>query len=562
MWGKDMNRQIKYSFTRFIKSHAILLSILAIGIFFRVYHFNQIPPSLNWDEVSIGYNAYSILKTGKDEFGNRFPLYFRSLDDYKMPVYVYMTVAAEMLLGLTDVAVRITSLLFGILTIYLMYVLAMELTRKKDIALLSAFATAITPWNIMFSRMASEANVAMALTLLAMILFLRGIRNNFRLLSLSVLVFGIASYTYLSFRAVAPLIGALLFIIHIKEILKNRTMLLSLLIPGILVGGFLIRDLMSPTAAIRFSGTNFLSHSSELLEINEREMAYDGTLGINIPRRIIHDSPIFSGFQIIARAYLSHFSADFLLYGIGHKQESSIFSGLMYLWMLPCMLLGLYVLFVTQRKTTIAAVLLWILIPPIPASITWDAPHAIRTLGMSIGLAFLVALGMSAVLEFIKNRTGFIQKSLLYVLLCVFVVGEGFVFFHQYTIHVPYERSFHWQYSYREMTEYVEAVKNQYDKIIISTKLEWPYAFMLYYTKYDPDAYLAQGGTKSGSWSAQENTYDKFEFRRIDLKNDFATPNILMIGDPDDFSQRKDFIRSFHYLDGKTSIVAFESPRK
>ena len=233
-----MNRQIKYSFTRFIKSHAILLCILAIGIFFRVYHFNQIPPSLNWDEVSIGYNAYSILKTGKDEFGNRFPLYFRSLDDYKMPVYVYMTVGAEMLFGLTDVAVRISSLIFGILTIYLMYVLVIELTRKKDIALLSAFATAITPWNIMFSRMASEANVAMALTLLAMILFLRGIRNNSRLLSLSVLVFGIASYTYLSFRAVAPLIGALLFIIHIKEILKNRTMLLSLLISGSLVGGF------------------------------------------------------------------------------------------------------------------------------------------------------------------------------------------------------------------------------------------------------------------------------------------------------------------------------------
>jgi hypothetical protein len=138
-------------------------------------------------------------------------------------------------------------------------------------------------------------------------------------------VFGIASYTYLSFRAVAPLIGAALFIIHIKEILKSKQTLLYLLLPGILVGGFLIRDLMSPTAAIRFSGTNFLSHSSELLEINEKEMAYDGTLGINIPRRILHDSLIYSGFQIISRAYLSHFSADFLLYGIGHKQESSIF---------------------------------------------------------------------------------------------------------------------------------------------------------------------------------------------------------------------------------------------
>jgi 4-amino-4-deoxy-L-arabinose transferase-like glycosyltransferase len=163
---------------RFIKSHALLLCILAVGIFFRLYHFNQNPPSMNWDEVSIGFNAYSILKTGKDEFGNTMPLYFRSLDDYKMPVYVYMTAASIKVFGYNDFAVRLPALLFGILTIYLMYVLAMELTRKKDIALLAAFVTAITPWNIMFSRMASEANVAMSLTILAMILFLYGIRKD------------------------------------------------------------------------------------------------------------------------------------------------------------------------------------------------------------------------------------------------------------------------------------------------------------------------------------------------------------------------------------------------
>ncbi len=557
-----MNRQIRYSFMRFIKSHALLLCILAIGIFLRVYHFNQNPPSLNWDEVSIGYNAYSILKTGKDEFGTVMPLYFRSLDDYKMPVYVYMTAVSIKIFGYNNTAIRLPSLLFGILAIYLLYILAMELSRKKDIALTASFVIAITPWNVMFSRMASEANVALSLTLLAIIVFLRGLRKDIALLSISVLVFGIASYTYLSFRAVAPLIGASLFLIHIKEILKSRQTLLYILLPGILVGGFLVRDLMSSTAAIRFSGTNFLSHSSELLEINEKEMAYDGTLGINIPRRIIHDSPIFSGFQIIARAYLSHFSADFLLYGTGHKQESSIFSGLIYLWMLPCMLLGLYILFVTQRKTTIAAILLWILIPPLPASITWDAPHAIRTLGLSVGLIFLTAFGLSGILTYITKQAGILQKTGLYILVSLLIGFEGFVFFHQYMIHVPHERSAHWQYSYKEMSEYLESVKDSYDKIIVSTKLEWPYAFMLYYSQYDPATYLAQGGTRSGSWSSEINKYDKFEFRRIDQQKDFATPNILMVGDPDDFSNRKDFIRSFHYLDGKTSIVVFESSRK
>lgn len=547
---------------RFINSHAILLCILVVGIFFRMYHFNQNPPSMNWDEVSIGYNAYSILKTGKDEFGTTMPVYFRSLDDYKMPVYIYMTVASIKLFGYNDTSIRLPSLLFGIFTIYLIYLLSIELFKRKETALVAAFVTAITPWNIMFSRMASEANVAMALTILAMILFLRGIAKNSKLLSMSVVVFGIASYTYLSFRAVAPLIGFSLCIFYIKDIISSKKNLMYILIPGILVGGFLIRDLMSPTAAIRFSGTNFLSHSSELLDINEKEMAYDGTLGINIPRRIIHDSPIFSGFQIISRAYLSHFSADFLLFGIGHKQESSIFSGLMYLWMLPCVFIGLFILFKTQGKTTIAVVLLWVLVPPLPASVTWDAPHAIRTIGLSIGLTFLVALGLSSILEYANRQSGIIFKYALNLLIVFAIFGEGFIFFHQYMVHIPVERSFLWQYSYKEMSSYIESVKGSYDKIIVSTKLQWPYAFMLYYTKYDPATYLAQGGTKSGSWSAEENRYDKFEFRRIDQQKDFATPNTLMIGDPDDFSQRKDFIRSFHYLDGKTSIVVFESPSK
>lgn len=56
----------------------ILLAILLLGTFLRFYQLGEIPLGLNQDETAIGYNAYSILQTGRDEYGVFMPLYFKS----------------------------------------------------------------------------------------------------------------------------------------------------------------------------------------------------------------------------------------------------------------------------------------------------------------------------------------------------------------------------------------------------------------------------------------------------------------------------------------------------
>ncbi|EKD95597.1 MAG: hypothetical protein ACD_24C00433G0001, partial [uncultured bacterium] len=58
------------------KTLTILLLIVLLGGALRFYQLASVPPSLARDEVSVGYNAYSILKTGKDEYGRIFPLSF------------------------------------------------------------------------------------------------------------------------------------------------------------------------------------------------------------------------------------------------------------------------------------------------------------------------------------------------------------------------------------------------------------------------------------------------------------------------------------------------------
>src|SRR3989338_4459229 len=112
---------------RSISRYIILIAIVALGFLLRIFKLGEVPVSLSWDEAAIGYNAYSIVQTGKDEYGTAWPLLFKSFNDYKLPGYVYSTALSIKLLGLSDFAVRLPSALFGTLTILAFYFLLRSL---------------------------------------------------------------------------------------------------------------------------------------------------------------------------------------------------------------------------------------------------------------------------------------------------------------------------------------------------------------------------------------------------------------------------------------------------
>src|SRR5690349_16082688 len=91
----------------------LLLLITFLGGFLRLYKNTINPPGLNGDEISMAYDAYSILKTGKDQYGKFLPLTFRSVDDYKNPVPVYLMVLPIKIFGLNDFSVRLQNVFFG-----------------------------------------------------------------------------------------------------------------------------------------------------------------------------------------------------------------------------------------------------------------------------------------------------------------------------------------------------------------------------------------------------------------------------------------------------------------
>jgi len=532
--------------------------ILLVAVFFRFFRFPSVPPSLNWDEAAFGYNAYSVLKTGKDEYGSFMPLYFRSLDDYKLPVYTYSTVLSIFFFGYNDFSVRFPSAFFGICTVISIGFLAYGLTKNKWIGMSAGSIMAILPWNVQFSRMAAEANAGLFFLTLGMTIFIFSVRKKHWMLLLSPVSFALSGYSYLSFRIVGPLLGFMLVICFWKNLkMCGKKLISGFILTVIFIGMIFLVDMLMNNVHIRVKGTNVFSTQRvyNIFKHKEAEMFFDATKQINISRRLFHDITFFTSADVLIQGYLTHFSPAFLFFDYDEKQHHTPFTGLMYLWMLPCILIGLYSLISHYRKSVWLSIVSFLLITPIPASITWDIPHAIRAYGMCVPLVICASVGVYVLYKTLRRLPkGFFIGMLLMI---AAVSVSAYSYLHQYIIHLPVERSKDWVYGRKELTAYLEANKHKYKKIIISSSLEWPYIFLLYYSKYDPALYQKEGGTVSGGWGEERNAYDIYEFHRF-RREDINSPQTLFVGKKEEFQNSLHPLYHIDYLDGTPAIYMAE----
>ena len=104
--------------------HKIILTVILLFAFLsRIVLIQSSPPALYIDEIDVGYQAYSILKTGKDYFGNNLPIAIHSFADYRAPLLIYLDIPFVAILGLNSLAVRLPSMIFGTLSIFAFYLL-------------------------------------------------------------------------------------------------------------------------------------------------------------------------------------------------------------------------------------------------------------------------------------------------------------------------------------------------------------------------------------------------------------------------------------------------------
>ena len=86
--------------------------ILALALILRTVFLTSFPAGFNADEASFGYDAYSILLTGKDQWGNTLPLILKSFGDYKLPLLTYLAIPFIKIFGLTETGIRMVNFPF------------------------------------------------------------------------------------------------------------------------------------------------------------------------------------------------------------------------------------------------------------------------------------------------------------------------------------------------------------------------------------------------------------------------------------------------------------------
>ncbi len=529
----------------------IILFIFAFGL--RIYKLGIVPPSPDWDEAAIGYNAYSILKTGRDEYGNFLPIVFRSFDDYKPPLTIYLTIPSVAIFGLNTFAVRFPSALLGSLTVVITYFLVKRLFEKNKtpidadkLALLSAFLLAISPWHLQFSRVAFETNLALFFNVAGVWLFLEGVKRP-KFWLLSAFFFALAPYTYHSARVFTPLLLAGLLIIFRSEIFQQKKYaIFSALILFVLAIPLLL-TLLSPEGRLRIKGVSVLTDQTGLLARDITKIEEDQRN--NFPfTNIVHNRRL-TYFLVIADGYLRHFDLKWLFLDGDIQRHHAPGIGILYLWELPFLLIGIYQLFFMKNKAS-ALVFWWFLMAPVPAAPTTELPHAVRTLTFLPTFQIFIALGVLLSLKTISLWK--MRSKLLLVPYFIFIIFNIVYYFHQYYVHLNPETSEYWQYGYKEAVDEVKRDYNKYDKIIVSTNLEQPNMFFLFYLKYDPKKYLEEGGTASGGFAVHRNKFAKFEFRPIDTKSEKFDSKTLLIGTPGELPGGA--LKTIYYLDGKEAI--------
>src|SRR3989344_2266663 len=112
-------------------SRWFLVSILIVAFLVRFWDLNNSPVSLYWDEMDVGYQAYSILKTGKDYFGNSPGLIVHSFADFRAPLLIYTTIPFVAIFGLDSFSIRLPVAVFGVVSIFLIFILARVLFRSE-----------------------------------------------------------------------------------------------------------------------------------------------------------------------------------------------------------------------------------------------------------------------------------------------------------------------------------------------------------------------------------------------------------------------------------------------
>lgn len=478
-----------------MKSKILLAIIILIAAGLRLFDLGSIPIALNRDEASLGYTAYSLLKTGADEYGKKWPLNLESFGDWKLPVYTWFTIPSVALFNLSAWSVRLPSALAGIAAVGILYQLSLLLIAKSrhryPHALLTALLLAISPWHIHFSRLAYEANLGLTLLLaglLALFYYFRQPKGV--LIILSAMFFGLTMICYHALQIVTPLLIVTIVLLFANKLIKQQTSrFFVLFIASIFVLLPMIFLTMTATQKsnnVKLSGISIFDKETYFRRSQSKRQYFDVNQQIiakyyaNIPLEFVR--------QLLVNSLVS-VNPDFLfINGAGHGSHDISGIGKFYSATLPFLLLGFASIFsgnsLFNRKVGLL-IIAWLLIGLLPAVITWQSAHATRSYTIVIPLILITAQGIIWIVQKLKQHHPQLLRAtmVLSLIVLLFQIGSMIV---TYFIVAPQRDSENWSWYARDMVNFLSFAQTQVDHVYVQGNSWSPYIYYLFYAKVDP----------------------------------------------------------------------------
>lgn len=538
--------------------------IVAVGFFLRLYGLDKVPPSPYWEEAALGYDAYSILKTGKDHHGNSWPLLaFESFGDWKPSLYFYLMVPFIQIFGLTVLAVRLPSALLGASLVPILGYLAFKLSdgllplkkpslqNKYSFTLLAMAFAAFNPWLIQFSRGGWEVNAATTFFTLGITLFIAFTQNSKRIILIfaSVISLILSMYTYHALRLIAPVVGVALVIywFYLENsrstinaakawFLKQSKLFGILFIVAFLALVPFLLNFNSPTLTQRLAETSIFSD----LTIIEQSNVLKELSGNSLFSRIFYHRYVLFGKEVLQNM-VSHFNLAYLfLHGDSNPRHSIQYFGLFYPTDVLFLLVGLFI--ALKKRSKVWTLLVFILlIGLLPASISTGSPHALRMLPTA--LFFILTLAVGAYQSYKLFITGFSFKKYktlgiasASIILALIYAGQFVAYQRTYGLIYPKQHSHEWQFGYKEAISQVNVFEsnNPGKTVYITREKGRPAMYYWFFSKTDPK----QVQTADQTAKMDQGEFLEFENKHfINSVSEVTDKSAFILSSPEQYEQ-------------------------
>lgn len=552
----------------------LLVGILALAFLLRFVGLANHPVGFTPDEASFGYDAYSILHTGRDQWGHFLPLTLRSFGDYKLPLYGYLTIPSVAAFGLNEFAVRLPNVVVGTLAVLATYLLVKKLfldtknlspiTRHSSLPLLAAFMLAISPWHLPLSRGAFEANLTTFFLPFGVWCFLKGGERPAWMVG-AALSLGLNLFTYHSARLVTPIIVLVLIVLHWQQAKNWKKYSVAAAVFALFL--FVSFWTMFTGAGGRGADVAIFNPTGGWSAVADSRFEADRNGLPDFLSRIFSNKLTYTTNEFI-KSYLSYLSPQFLFtQGAGEWTYGMVAGhGVLYLVELPFLIFGVWKIARSRltRSDPVTLIIIWILLAPIPAALAKGPGFAAnRAAIMMPALQIFSAFGAIVLWDVVRKKWPRRKNILLSCYLVALLLCFSF-FLESYIYHTK-DQAKGMLYGRKQAAEFIQSNGQNYPQIVMSRSLSEPQIYVAFYTKWDPEDYQKSTSdwlrykSEGHSFVDQLGEYHlgKYVFSSLDYQK-YSKSLVLFVAKPGEVPKEGKIIKTINYPESTPAIILAE----